>query len=170
MFWAIVSGLFRFGGASWAREKAETENPLTTISYEGCLGFKIGDPKNFVKSRIEHLKIGDVEETDEVSQYFRKNSPIITAATGKFNSIECITFHFNPGGALGSILITLKAEQHEEESIWLILGSELKLRLGEPINTTEQYVLWKRGNSIVHLERDEGFYLCISNSTPQTSY
>jgi len=50
----IIAGLLVFMILFSRRNRKKVSNPIDTIKFGSCMGFKIGDSKQFVLSRINH--------------------------------------------------------------------------------------------------------------------
>lgn len=71
-------------------------NPIDTLTYDGILGMKIGDRRDFAMARIKRLKLLsdiDVSEQPLVFSGFKDDS--ITVARGLFNNIEKVGISFD---------------------------------------------------------------------------
>ena len=87
----------------------------------------------------------------------------ITTFNGLFNNVEHISFMFNSQDILRSILINIIPEQCDIMSMKDILELNKDRLIGKPLYITTENSIWKRGNSIVHLETNPSMYISINN-------
>ena len=121
-------------------------NPVNTLNYDGFLGFKLGDSREFVVSRIKHLKLFS-EEEKQLFDFMTKNkidNDCLSTSNKLYNNIKGITF-FTKNNKLSSMCFTLFEEQGEMSSIVEVVSGILKRSLGEPKENRSEYLLWENG-------------------------
>jgi len=154
----VIFSIYKYGKSA----KKRVSNPIDTIAFNSCMGFKLGDSKAFVLSRIKHLGLMNAEEKedydfenqmgyDKVLMYRH-----ISTSRKKFNNIEDITFHIT-SNILSSIYISLKAEQCDDSTMVSIIEKKLTSQLGVP----KYDKAWMKGDRVVVLNKDD-MYVIIS--------
>lgn len=94
--WVIVvaSVLFVLICLHRAFKIVENPNPIKTLQFNGTMGFRIGDSRDFVLSRILHLKLVESQQQlDEICEAAKKQARIsmeISVANRKFNNVDSL--------------------------------------------------------------------------------
>lgn len=147
----------------------KNNNPVTSIKFNGCMGFRLGDKKEYVFSRINHLKLMN-EEEKENHQLMNGFGPTqrrasVSTSVGLFNNVERVSFHFD-SDVLCSIMIHINPTQTDRMSISEILVSNLTSSLGSPAHTFNSATAWENGAYLVSITNDlndENPYIYISD-------
>jgi len=138
--------------------------PIDTIKIDGCLGFKIGDKRELVESRIKHLNLLTDIERENYKIKSRLISDSITTSTKLFNNIENITFRFNPNDVLSTIFIVLNNEQCDNTTLMEILINKIIGFLGSYTFSDNESMVWVRNqNKVVLAINHNCISICISN-------
>ena len=150
----IIAGLVVFVILFSRRNRRKVSNPIDTIKFGSCMGFKIGDRKQFVLSRINHLKLMSNEEKEDFDLEEKMGSGavlsqrMISTSKGIFNNIEGVSFTIT-NDKLTSIHISLKPEQTDQQTLTNFIEKRIISNNGNTIfNGT-----WKKGNYIIVLEK-----------------
>lgn len=121
-------------------------NPVNTVNYDGFLGFKLGDSRELVVSRIKHLKLFS-EEEKQLFDFMTKNkidNDCLSTSNKLYNNIKGITF-FTRNNKLTSMYFSLFDEQGDINSIVEVVTDILKRRLGEPKENRSGCLMWESG-------------------------
>jgi len=154
----VVFSVYRYGKSANKR----VSNPIDTIVFNSCMGFKLGDSKAFVLSRIEHMGLMNSEEKEdydfnnETKLYDLLTDSPISTSSGKFNNIDTVSFCIT-SDILTSIHISLKADHCDAHTMISIIEKRFTNKFGSP----EFDKTWRKGNSIIVLDKD-GMYVNIS--------
>lgn len=157
----IIAALLIFLILFSRRNRKQVSNPIDTIFFGSCMGFKIGDGKKFVLSRINHLKLMNNEEkenydVEEQMGFGTLSDRTISTSNSLFNNIKNISFRVT-NNKLSSIHISLKPEQVDKQTLINVIEKRISSNIGNPIfNGT-----WKNGNHVVVLEKDD-MYINVS--------
>jgi hypothetical protein len=139
--------------------------PIDTIKIDGCLGFKIGDKRDLVESRIKHLNLLTDIERENYKIKSRLISDSITTSTKIFNNIENITFRFNSNDVLSTIFIVTNNEQCDNANLMGILINKISGFLGNYSFSDNESMVWVRNsNSVVLSINEEVVSICISKN------
>lgn len=144
------------------RNRKKASNPIDTVKFGSCMGFKIGDSKEFVHSRINHLKLMNNEEKEHYDLEEQMGfgtvlaDRMISTSNNLFNNIKHISFTIT-NNKLSSIHISLKPEQVDKQTLTNIIEKRISSNIGNPIFSNT----WKNGNYVVALEKDD-MYINIS--------
>lgn len=139
-------------------------NPIDTISFEGCMGFKLGDSYEFVLSRIDHLNLMNSAEKEdfELMKIYKNITLPITTSSNLFNNIKNVSFHFNNFNQLSGILIKLTDVDTDKQTLISVITKRLNIKgLGEGIDYISM-TYWKMNNRIIGFEKGDKFYLSIN--------
>lgn len=138
-------------------------NPIDSISFDGCMGFRLGDSREYVMSRILHLNLINEEEkqTIESMRILRVNLPISTSS-GLFNNIDTVSFHFNRMNSLSGVLIHLTDKEIDKGKLIQVLYGKLNTILGSRGIPFEKAVYWKYRDIVVCFEKGDDFYLAVN--------
>lgn len=150
------------------------ERALEFVKSDGILGFRLGDKKDEVFSKIKtHSLLADEEINEELEAFeseFRSDSNVIVVAQGMFEDISSIFLSLNRSGVLDMIIVNIRfnpmvdAEQHINQ---LKDGVSLLLRQ-EPISVCHNLYTWQFRNHCVTLSYGTDFdvtdEICLSFS------
>jgi hypothetical protein len=138
-------------------------NPLSTLAYNECLGFRLRDSCGMVESRMNHLRLVNEQKLKNQSQYNftnNNNDGVLTVpCRGKYNNIDSINFIFNDD-TLESILVKFWPEQSEINIIINLSSKLAQSRIGRPkdmrIDKDDNvvYAYWESGDSAIKLENN----------------
>ena len=170
MIWTILGGIvivFVFLALYYKNKMIMSGNPINTIDYDRCLGFKIGDRRDLVMSRIKHLDLLSAKEKEDIEKHIKSGygNDRISTSSGKFNNVGSMSFIFNNKNILNSIFISIEPTQCDKESMIEILGVSIEKSVGVPFHKSNGNTVWKRGNSIIDFESKSSMYISISNQT-----
>ena len=148
-------------------------DPLFALSNRGFLGFVLGDSKNFVWSRINHLGLMTQEEIDDYKSNARIMEMVggidfnsINVAKNKFEEINQICLGFNKEDLLNSIMVYVKDKPNIPTNEYMKeLSDKYVSLLGRPnaVNSSDAYVWAFRGSSIVLFNDNNEIILHIHN-------
>lgn len=145
-------------------------NPIQTISYNGCMGFRIGDSYDMVASRMIHLRMAGENEVKEQTTYNNNKDDddyivLASLCRGVYNNVDSINFIFDKKKNLESILVKIWSEQEDisvvTNLITKIINSKLRapkeLRVDKYDNTITAY--WEEQNRAIKIEKhpDQSF-------------
>lgn len=142
-------------------------NPMNTLSYDGILGIKIGDSRDFALSRIKHLKLlndADVLEQPLIFKY-GFDTEYITAARGMFNNIEKVGINFDKSGTVNGFSINFENYFGNLRETFRSVNSKIDSKIGKPVYTDNNAILWRNGDNCIHvLLEEDGVTVVINRS------
>ena len=164
MIWIISIILVAISVLYYFYRLGRKSGPIDTIKIEGCLGFKIGDKRDLVESRIKHLNLLTDIERENYKIKSRLTSNSITTSTKMFNNIENITFRFNSNDVLSTIFIVMNNEQCDNTTLMEILINKISGFLGSYTFSDNESMVWVRNqNKVVLAINHNCVSICISN-------
>ncbi len=139
-------------------------NPIDSITFNGCMGFKIGDGYDFVVSRIKHLNLLSAQQKETfVFLKERVEYMPIEACSNMFNNVKLLQFIFDNRGSLEKIYIHINPDQYDLESMYGVLIVRLERMFGVEHIETSKYSEWKTDNKKVYLELSTNrLIVCVS--------
>jgi len=143
-----------------------TGNPIDSINFKGCMGFFLGDSKEFVLSRIEHLELMNEEEKESLDNDFflygsYSRTDIIRTSCGLFNNIKKISFFFN-GDLLNSIHIDIFPQQTDISNLIDIIKQKIINNVGKPEVEVKNAASWIGKNSIININQvNNEYYVAV---------
>lgn len=144
--------------------KGRKSGPIDSIKIDGCLGFRIGDKRDYVESRIKHLNLLTDIDRENYQIKSRLISDSITTSTKMFNNIENITFRFNSNNVLSTIFIVMNNEQCDNATLMEILIKKFSVFLGSYSFSDTESMVWVRNkNTVVLAINQYCVSVCISN-------
>lgn len=104
---------------SGAKGVKNIQNPINSIMQDGCMGFKLGDPESFLRSRFRHLG-WKMNYCDALLGHY-----IMTESV--YNNIQSIEFDINIDKVqLSTIIVWLKPEQTDIGSLVDIIKRQIE--------------------------------------------
>lgn len=136
-------------------------NPIDSLSFEGCMGIRLGDKRDFVISRINHLKLLSSEEKIDYERLKLADiHNFISTSKKLFNNVNTITFGFNSDGVLDTIMIYLNNEINTYDDLCGIIRNRLDRILKTPHTEDEPNGFsWKSNKSELGLIYDGDLYI-----------
>lgn len=136
-------------------------NPIDSLSFEGCMGIRLGDKRDFVISRINHLKLLSSEEkTDYERLKLADIHNFISTSRELFNNVGSVVFGFGTDGALETIIINLNNEINTYDDLCEIIRNRLDRILKTPHTEDEPNGFsWKSNKSELGLIYDGDLYI-----------
>lgn len=141
------------------KKSVKYSNPIDTIRFDGCMGFKLGDSKDFVFSRIKHLSLMN-EKEKELHKYRESNnlnvgySDKLISSELLFNNIENVIFYFE-FGFLRGISIKIKPEQMDITSISNVIKRRINRKFGDNSTTLSGSFIWKKDRNVISFDIDK---------------
>jgi hypothetical protein len=164
MIWVISIFLVAISVLYYLYRLGRKSGPIDTIKINGCLGFKIGDKRDSVESRIKHLNLLNNTNIDDYQIKSRLINDSITTSTKMFNNIEDITFRFNSNEVLSTIFIVMNNEQCDNANLMEMLINKISGFLGSYSFSDNESMAWVSNKTKVVLAKNKNCVsICISN-------
>lgn len=140
-------------------------NPVNSLSYDGILGIKIGDSKEFVVSRIKHLKLlneADVRDQPMIFKYGFETS-FISFGRGVYNNIEKIGIGFDKSVRVDSLSIDFENYHSNMKETFNSVRYKIEDVLGKPTFVESDSITWLSGNKCVGIYNDKTTVSAVIN-------
>lgn len=127
-------------------------NPIDTLNYDGCLGFRIDDPADFVLSRIKHMGLEITNKNKNEIINLSKSNFTIYIADGFYNNIQTLMFFVSDYKMCGAFMkVKPEVDEYNISEIKDMLTNRLSKRLGKPCLENNERIVWSNNINVIEI-------------------